>query len=369
MKKILVVFGTRPEAIKMCPLIIKIREQPNMECCVCLTGQHREMLLQVMDSFGIIEDYNLNVMKESQTLTFLTGRIISEFDKVLINEHPDLVLVHGDTTSSFAASLVAFYHGISIGHVEAGLRTYNIKLPFPEEFNRQAIDLIGDMYFAPTNSAKLNLIKEGKSSENIFVTGNTVIDALQYTVKKDFMDENLEWAKGYRLIMLTAHRRESIDEKLEGIFETVKKLLREFDDIKVIFPIHKNPKIRKLASIVFENVDSIRIIEPLDVIKFHNYMAKSYLILTDSGGIQEEAPSLGVPVLVLRDVTERPEGIEAGVVKLAGTSEEMVYKATKELLTNQAEYEKMRMAVNPYGDGKASEYIVDALKARLSKNR
>lgn len=365
MLKVMVVFGTRPEAIKMCPLVLELQKRERITCVVCLTGQHREMLRQVMDVFGIREDYNLDIMKEGQSLSLITVNVMDGFDKVLRKETPDIVLVHGDTTTSFAAALSAFYLRIPVGHVEAGLRTYEMYSPFPEEFNRQAADLVSALYFAPTKAAKQNLLEEGKPENNIYVTGNTVIDALRYTVNDDYRDECLEWAKDSRMILLTAHRRENLGEPMEHIFRAVRTVAEENTDIKVIFPVHKNPEIRKLAEKYLAGEDRIRMIEPLDVMAFHNFMARSYLILTDSGGIQEEAPAMGIPVLVLRDVTERPEGVEAGTLQLVGTEERKIRQSVEHLLKDERQYQKMSQSVNPYGDGRASMRIADILEDYL----
>lgn len=359
--KILVVYGTRPEAIKMCPLILEMKSRPEIECVVCLTGQHREMLDQVNGLFGIKADYNLNIMQESQSLADITSKVLQGLDHVLNKEKPDVVLVHGDTSTSFAAAMAAFYNNIPVGHVEAGLRTYNMKSPYPEEFNRQAVDLICNYYFAPTETAKEHLIKEGKDPKEIFVTGNTVIDALKTTVDDSFTDQNIEWAKDSRLILLTSHRRENIGENMEHIFEAINAIVDEYPDVKVIYPLHKNPKVREIAYKYFKDNDRIRLIEALDVYHFHNYIQQCFLIMTDSGGVQEEAPSLGKPVLVLRENTERPEGVAAGTLKLVGVEKESVYNGVKELLDNCEIYSRMSKASNPYGDGNASKYIVDVL--------
>ena len=359
--KILVVFGTRPEAIKMCPLILQMKKTPQIECCICLTGQHEEMLRQVMDIFQIKEEYNLHIMQPNQSLTSITTNSLNLLDNVLHKEKPQMILVHGDTTTSFAAALAGFYRGIPVGHVEAGLRTYNLKSPYPEEFNRQVVDTISELYFAPTQIAKNNLLNEGKSSEQIFVTGNTVIDALTTTVDDKYENEHLKWAEDSRLILLTAHRRENIGIPMRNMFMALKRIVNEFQNVKVIYPIHKNPKVRAIAGEVLSGEERIRLIEPLDVYDFHNFMSRSYLILTDSGGIQEEAPALGKPVLVLRDTTERPEGIEAGTLKLVGTNEVSIYQETKRLLIDGKEYMRMSKAVNPYGDGHASERIVQSI--------
>lgn len=361
MIKVLVVFGTRPEAIKMCPLVLELKKREEVSCIVCLTGQHREMLRQVMEVFQIKEDYNLDIMQQEQNLSSITTRVISSFGEVLEKEYPDIVLVHGDTTTSFAAALTAFYYQIPVGHVEAGLRTYNMHSPFPEEFNRQTVDRISSIYFAPTEAAKKNLLREDKKQENIYVTGNTVIDALKLTVGNTYRNEHLEWASDSRMLLLTAHRRENLGEPMKNIFKALRRVVEENEDIKVIFPIHKNPRIRELAKEYLDQAERIRIIEPLDVLAFHNYMARSYLILTDSGGVQEEAPSLGVPVLVLRDVTERPEGVEAGVLEVVGTDEDTVYQSVIRLLTDKEKYQAMSRSVNPYGDGNASLRIANVI--------
>lgn len=361
MKKIMLVFGTRPEAIKMCPLVAELKKESTIQTVICLTGQHREMLTQIMEVFHVKADYNLNIMKPQQTLCSIAGKILCSFEKILVREKPDLILVHGDTSTSFIASLAGFYAGLPIGHVEAGLRTYNLKSPYPEEFNRQAVDLLAELYFAPTDIAKDNLLKEGKSANKIFVTGNTIIDALKTTVTKNYENEYIEWAKGSRLILFTAHRRENIGQPMRNMFQALKKIVQSFPDVKVIYPIHKNPAVREIAKEILTGIERIKIIEPLDVIDFHNFMARSYLILTDSGGVQEEAPSLGKPVLVLRDTTERPEGIEAGVLKLVGTQEDNIYQETQRLLSNELEYQKMSKSINPYGDGHASQKIVQII--------
>lgn len=359
--KIITIFGTRPEAIKMCPVIKELNKRPEIECRVCLTGQHKEMLQQVMDLFDIRADYNLQIMKQNQTLSMITSDILEGLDFVFEKERPDLVLVHGDTSSSFTAALSAFYHHIPIGHVEAGLRTYNMQSPYPEEFNRQAVDLITDIYFAPTDLAKKQLQKEGKDECKIFVTGNTVIDALKTTVSNEYRNEILDWCKDSKMILLTAHRRENIGAPMEHIFEAVKTITLNHKDVKVVYPIHKNPKVRNIATQIFDGCDRIKLIEPLDVYDFHNFMNQSYLILTDSGGIQEEAPSLGKPVLVMRDTTERPEGVQAGTLKLVGTDVCTIVTETEKLLNDVYEYKSMSNAVNPYGDGNASRRIVDII--------
>ncbi len=359
--KILAVFGTRPEAIKMCPLVIRLKKDKALECIVCLTGQHKEMLNQVIDVFDIKADYDLAIMKENQSLESITMSIVNGISEIIGKEKPDLVLVHGDTTTAFAAGLASFYRNVKVGHVEAGLRTHDLSAPFPEEFNRQAVDLIASIYFAPTESAKLNLLNEGKDIEKIFVTGNTVIDAMKSTIRDDYKDENLQWAKDSRMILVTAHRRENIGPAMENIFHAIKKVAEDFSDVKIIFPVHKNPKVRQIANHILGDIANIRLIEPLDVIQFHNYMRRSFLIMTDSGGVQEEAPALGVPVLVLRETTERPEGVDAGVLRVVGTSTDAIYDSAKELLTCSDIYEEMHKAKNPYGDGFASERIYKAI--------
>lgn len=362
MKKIMLAFGTRPEAIKMCPLVKELKNRKNIEVIVCVTGQHRQMLDQVLEVFNVIPDYDLSIMKEKQTLFDVTTSILNKIKKVLELEKPDVVLVHGDTSTTFATALACFYLQIPVGHVEAGLRTYNIYSPYPEEFNRQAVGIVSQYNFAPTENSKMNLLREGKKEESIYVTGNTAIDALKTTVRKDYTHPELEWAKDSRLIILTAHRRENLGEPLYQMFRAIKRIVDKYDDVKVIYPIHMNPVVRKAAKEIFDGEDRVHIIEPLDVIDFHNFLANSYLILTDSGGIQEEAPSLGKPVLVMRDTTERPEGIKAGTLKLVGTEEENIYNEFEKLLTDKNEYEKMSKASNPYGDGYACKRIADILE-------
>ena len=362
MKKVMLVFGTRPEAIKMCPLVKELKTRNNIDVKVCVTGQHKEMLQQVLECFEVVPDYNLEIMKDKQTLFDITTNIISKIKPVLEKEKPDIILVHGDTTTTFVTSLCAFYMQIPVGHVEAGLRTYNLYSPYPEEFNRQATGIIAKYHFAPTEKAKQNLLNEGKDENSIYVTGNTAIDALKTTVKKDYYNEIFDWVGNDRLIMLTAHRRENLGKPLEDIFNAVNRISKEYNDIKIVYPVHKNPVIREIASKIFAGNEKIKLIEPLEVLDFHNFLAKSYLILTDSGGIQEEAPSLGKPVLVLRDTTERPEGIDAGTLKLVGTKEENIYNNIKILLDNKDEYEKMSKASNPYGDGFASKRIADVIE-------
>jgi UDP-N-acetylglucosamine 2-epimerase (non-hydrolysing) len=361
MIKVMTVFGTRPEAIKMAPLVKELKSRKEIECIVCVTAQHRQMLDQVLHTFNIVPDYDLDIMKQGQTLSDITSRALKGLEEVIQKVKPNIVLVHGDTTTTFAGALAAYYSQVDVGHVEAGLRTWNKYSPFPEEMNRQMVGVIADMHFAPTENSKNSLLKEGKKIENIFVTGNTAIDALSTTVDQNYKNEILDWIGKDRMILITAHRRENLGEPMRGMFKAIKRIIDEFPDVKAVYPVHLNPKVREVANEVFGDDNKIKLIDPLEVIDFHNFLAKSYLILTDSGGIQEEAPSLGKPVLVLRDTTERPEGITAGTLKLAGTDEETIYKLTKELLENNEEYEKMSKASNPYGDGKASKRIVDAI--------
>jgi UDP-N-acetylglucosamine 2-epimerase (non-hydrolysing) len=362
MKKVLVVFGTRPEAIKMCPLVNELKTRENIITKVCVTGQHRQMLDQVLEIFKVVPDYDLSIMKDKQTLFDITTNILNGIREILEVEKPNVVLVHGDTSTTFVTALACFYLQIPVGHVEAGLRTYNIYSPYPEEFNREAVGIISQYNFAPTEVSKQNLLREGKKPETVFVTGNTVIDALKTTVREDYHHPELDWADGSRLILLTAHRRENLGAPMHSMFRAIRRIVDETPGVKVIYPIHMNPVVRQAADEELGNDDRIRIIEPLDVLDFHNFMARSYLILTDSGGIQEEAPSLGKPVLVMRDTTERPEGIEAGTLKLVGTSEEVIYREFKKLLTDKEEYEKMSKASNPYGDGFACKRIADTLQ-------
>ncbi len=365
MKKVMLVFGTRPEAIKMCPLVNELKTRKNIETIVCVTGQHRQMLDQVLDAFKVKPDYDLSIMKERQTLFDVTTNILNRIKEVLEKENPDVVLVHGDTSTTFVTALACFYLQIPVGHVEAGLRTYDIYSPYPEEFNRQAVSIIAKYNFAPTELSKNNLLKEGKNPETIYVTGNTAIDALKTTVTDDYKNPELEWAKGSKLVLLTAHRRENLGEPLRHMFKAIRKIVDEHPEVKVIYPIHMNPAVRETANEILGDDDRIRIIEPLEVLDFHNFMAQSYMILTDSGGIQEEAPSLGKPVLVMRDTTERPEGIKAGTLKLVGTNEETIYNEFKKLLTDEEEYKKMSTASNPYGDGNACKRIADILEKEL----
>lgn len=367
--KVMSIFGTRPEAIKMAPLVKELEKRDEIESIVCVTAQHREMLDQVLETFDIKPNYDLNIMKQGQTLSEITSRALLGLESVIKESKPDIILVHGDTTTTFAGSLAAFYNQVDIGHVEAGLRTDDKYSPFPEEMNRQMVDCMTDMFFAPTEISKNNLLKENIDESKIYITGNTAIDAMSTTIKKDYAHKELEWIKeNERLILLTAHRRENLGEPMRNIFKAVKRIVDEFDDVKVIYPIHKNPKVREVANEIFGNTDKVKLIEPLEVFDFHNFQNKSYIILTDSGGIQEEAPSLGKPVLVLRDTTERPEGISAGTLKLVGTDENIIYEEAKKLLNDKEEYKKMSNASNPYGDGHASERIVDAIIEKY-KNR
>ncbi len=366
MIKVMSIFGTRPEAIKMAPLVKELERREEIRSIVCVTAQHREMLDQVLETFDIKPDYDLNIMKQGQTLGDITTRALTGLERVIKECKPDIVLVHGDTTTTFAGALAAFYNQVSIGHVEAGLRTYDKYSPFPEEMNRQMVDCMTDMYFAPTDLSKNNLLKQNIDASKIYVTGNTAIDAMSTTVDENYTHPELEWiSENERLILLTAHRRENLGEPMYNIFRAIKRIIDEFSDVKVIYPIHLNPKVRDIAKEVFANCDRVKLIEPLEVFDFHNFQNKSYIIMTDSGGIQEEAPSLGKPVLVLRDTTERPEGIAAGTLKLVGTDENTIYEETKRLLTDKIEYEKMSKASNPYGDGHASKYIVDAIIERF----
>ena len=367
MIKVMTIFGTRPEAIKMAPLVKELEERNEIESIVCVTAQHREMLDQVLTVFDIKPDYDLNIMKQGQTLSEITSRVLLGLEEIIQKEKPNIILVHGDTTTTFAGALAAFYNQVDIGHVEAGLRTWDKYSPFPEEMNRQMVDRMTDMYFAPTSVSKNNLISEGIVDEKIYVTGNTAIDAMSTTVKKDYNNPILDWVGDNRMLLLTAHRRENLGEPMRHIFRAIKRIVDEYDDVRVVYPIHKNPKVREVAKEVFGDMNKIKLIEPLEVIDFHNFQNKSYIILSDSGGIQEEAPSLGKPVLVLRNTTERPEGISAGTLKLVGTDEDTIYNETKKLLDNKFEYEKMSKASNPYGDGKASVRIVDAIIDKYGK--
>ncbi len=369
MKKILSVFGTRPEAIKMAPIIKELETRKTFKSIVCVTAQHRAMLDQVLDIFKITPDYDLNIMQPNQTLSHITAKVMEGIEEIIVKEKPDLILVHGDTTTAMAAAIAAFYQQIPVGHVEAGLRTFDKYSPFPEEMNRQIIDRIADFLFAPTEASKQNLSERLNKHQQIFVTGNTAIDALKTTVSSNYSHPDLDWAKDSRLILVTAHRRENLGEPMRHIFRAIKQLVDEFSDVKVIYPVHLNPKVQSVAKEILGNDPRIRLIEPLDVLGFHNFMERACFIMSDSGGVQEEAPSLGKPVLVLRDTTERPEGIEAGTLKLIGTDTNTVYTEAKKLLTNQSTYEAMSKAKNPYGDGFASKYIVDAILSNLEEKQ
>ena len=362
MQKIMLVFGTRPEAIKMCPLVSELKSRPGFSVFVCVTGQHREMLDGVLSDFGIVPDADLDIMSEGQSLFDITSAITARVGKVLEREAPDLVLVHGDTTTAFAAALAAFYLHIPVGHVEAGLRTYNTDAPYPEEFNRRAVGIISAYDFAPTEAARQNLLREGKPDDRIFVTGNTVIDALSSTVRQNYTHPELEAAQGKRLVLLTAHRRENLGEPMRRMFRAIRRVVSEHPDVYVIYPVHLNPEVRRIAHEIFDGCENIRLTEPLDVVDFHNFIARSRMILTDSGGIQEEAPALGKPVLVMRDTTERPEGVSSGTLRLVGTDEESVYRHFTRLLDDRREYARMSHACNPYGDGHASARIADILE-------
>ncbi|MBT2572891.1 UDP-N-acetylglucosamine 2-epimerase (non-hydrolyzing) [Bacillus sp. ISL-51] len=362
--KVMTVFGTRPEAIKMAPLVLELKKHPDIDSMVTVTAQHRQMLDQVLKAFSITPDYDLNIMKERQTLSEITSHALLKLDRLFQEVTPDIVLVHGDTTTTFAGSLAAFYHQIAVGHVEAGLRTQNKYSPFPEELNRQMTGVIADINFAPTSQAEKNLLAENKNPDTIFITGNTAIDALNTTVREDYHHPILDTLGSSRMILLTAHRRENLGKPMEQMFKAVRRVVEEFEDVQVVYPVHLNPAVREAAEAQFSDSDRVHLIEPLEVVDFHNFAAKSHFILTDSGGVQEEAPSLGKPVLVLRDTTERPEGVKAGTLKLAGTNEETIYQLTKQLLTDQAEYERMSKASNPYGDGLASKRIAEELLYR-----
>ena len=362
MKTVMLVFGTRPEAIKMCPLVNELKTREGIRTVVCVTGQHRQMLDQVLDAFHVVPDYDLSIMKEKQTLFDITTNILNNIKGVLEEVKPDVVLVHGDTSTTFVTALACFYLQIPVGHVEAGLRTYNIYSPYPEEFNRQAVSILSRYNFAPTELSKNNLLREGKEESTIYVTGNTAIDALKTTVREDYTHPELEWAKDSRLIMITAHRRENLGEPMHHMFRAIRRVMEEHPDVKAIYPIHMNPVVRRAADEELGDCDRIHIIEPLEVLDFHNFLSRSYMILTDSGGIQEEAPSLGKPVLVMRDTTERPEGIAAGTLKLVGTDENVIYENFKLLLNDSAAYDAMAKASNPYGDGFACRRIADILE-------
>lgn len=362
MKKIMLVFGTRPEAIKMCPLVKELKKYPEQaRTIVCVTGQHKQMLQQVLDAFDVKPDYDLSIMKEKQTLFDVTMGVMSGLRCVLEKEKPDVVLVHGDTSTTFAAALTCFYMQIPVGHVEAGLRTYDIDSPFPEEFNRQAVSIVSRYHFAPTQVSRENLLREGKRPETIFVTGNTAIDALKTTVRQEYSHPELSWAADSRLILITAHRRENLGQPMHQMFRAIRRIIEEHPDVKAIYPIHMNPVVRAIAEAELGGCDRIRIIEPLEVLDFHNFLARAYLVLTDSGGIQEEAPSLGKPVLVMRDTTERPEGVAAGTLKLVGTEETTIYEECKRLLGSKEAYDAMACASNPYGDGTACRQIAAIL--------
>lgn len=362
MKKIMLVFGTRPEAIKMCPLVNELKTRKEIKTVVCVTGQHRQMLDQVLETFHVVPDYDLSIMKDKQTLFDITTNILNRIKEVLEEDKPDVVLVHGDTSTTFVTALACFYLQIPVGHVEAGLRTYNIYSPYPEEFNRQAVSIISQYNFAPTERSKENLVKEGKSESTIWITGNTAIDALKTTVREDYTHPELEWANGSRLIFITAHRRENLGVPMHNMFRAIRRVMDEHPDVKALYPIHMNPVVRQAADEELGDCDRIHIIDPVEVFDCHNIMARSYMILTDSGGIQEEAPSLGKPVLVMRDTTERPEGIAAGTLKLVGIDEDVIYENFKKLLENKEAYNAMAHAANPYGDGFACRRIADILE-------
>lgn len=362
MKTVMLVFGTRPEAIKMCPLVNELKKRDTIKTIVCVTGQHREMLTQVLEAFDVVPDYDLSVMKQKQTLFDITTLILDRIKSVLEEVKPDVVLVHGDTSTTFVTALACFYMQIPVGHVEAGLRTYNIYSPYPEEFNRQAVSIISKYNFAPTELSRDNLLREGRDESSIYVTGNTAIDALKTTVRSDYSHPELEWASDSRLIIITAHRRENLGEPMHNMFRAIRRIMEEHPDVKAIYPIHMNPLVREAAEQELGGCDRIHIIEPLEVLDFHNFLSRSYMILTDSGGIQEEAPSLGKPVLVMRDTTERPEGLKAGTLKLVGTDEDVIYANFKELLESREAYDAMSNASNPYGDGFASVRIADILE-------
>lgn len=368
-KTVMLSFGTRPEAVKMCPLVNELKSRSQIRTLVCVSGQHKEMLRQVLEVFGVEPDYDLSVMKDRQTLTSVTAEILSGMDRILKKEKPDMVLVHGDTTSTLAVALACFYLQIPVGHVEAGLRTYNIWSPYPEEFNRQAVGILASCHFSPTAASAENLLLEGKRKETVFVTGNTGIDAMRTTIRKEYHHTELAWAGGSRLILLTAHRRESIGAPLFHIFSAIRRVVDENPDIKVIYPVHPNPAVKEMAKKVLGGHERIHLIEPLGVLDFHNFLYRSSMVLTDSGGIQEEAPGLGKPVLVMRENTERPEGVKAGTLRLTGTGEESVYGAFGLLLHDQTEYDRMSMASNPYGDGYASQRIADIVEELLVRQK
>lgn len=365
MKKVMLVFGTRPEAIKMCPLVRELQKRAAFQTVVCVTGQHQQMLADVLSTFGVVPDYHLSIMKERQTLFDITVNVLRGMEDILQREQPDIVLVQGDTSTTFAAALACFYRRIPVGHVEAGLRTYQMNSPFPEEFNRRTVSTLAQLHFAPTRHAADNLLREGYPGERVFVTGNTGIDALRYTVRRDYAHPVLEWAADSRFVLMTAHRRENLGEPMKNMFRAVRRVLEEQPEVKIVYPLHKNPAVRQIAREILSNHPRIRLTEPLDVLDFHNFMARSHLILTDSGGIQEEAPFLGKPVLVMRDTTERPEGIAAGTLKLVGTEEGEIYRAFTRLLTEKSAYAAMAHAASPYGQGAASRTIADILEAQL----
>ncbi|MBQ8907590.1 MAG: UDP-N-acetylglucosamine 2-epimerase (non-hydrolyzing) [Clostridia bacterium] len=362
MPTVMLVFGTRPEAIKMCPLVKELKTRKSIKTVVCVTGQHKEMLASVLCAFSVVPEYSLSVMKKGQSLSDITTAVLAGLDRVLEEVKPDAVLVHGDTATAFAAALACFYRQIPVGHVEAGLRTYNMRSPHPEEFNRQAISLVAKYHFAPTVKAKENLLREGKAEKSIFVTGNTAIDALKTTVKAAYSHPILEWARDSRLVLLTAHRRENLGAPMVHMLSAIRRVVEEAPDVKAVYPVHMNPLVRQAAARALGGCQRVRLVEPLDVVAFHNILARSYLVLTDSGGIQEEAPALGVPVLVMRNTTERPEGVAAGTLKLVGTDEEAIYRNFKLLLESREIYESMAKASNPYGDGCASQRIADVLE-------
>lgn len=366
-KKVMCVFGTRPEAIKICPLVNEMKKRDRLEVVVCVTAQHRQMLDQVLNTFGVVPDYDLNIMKDRQTLFDITTNILNGIKAVLEESKPDVVLVHGDTSTTFVTALACFYLQIPVGHVEAGLRTYNIYSPYPEEFNREAVSIISQYNFAPTPLSRDNLLREGRKPESIFVTGNTVIDAMAHTVRDDYTHPELAWVGDNRLIFITAHRRENLGQPMHNMFRAIRRVLDEYDDVRAVYPIHLNPAVREAAEVELGGCDKIHIIEPIEVFDCHNFEARSFLCLTDSGGIQEECPSYGVPVLVMRDTTERPEGVNAGTLRLVGTSEEKIYKSFKELLDDPEAYKKMSTACNPYGDGHACERIADILEGKEYK--
>ena len=367
MVKVMTIFGTRPEAIKMPPIVKELESREEIDCIVCVTAQHRQMLDQVLDVFKIQPDYDLDIMKQGQTLSDITSRVLLGLEEVIKKEKPDIILVHGDTTTTLAGAMAAFYNQVKIGHVEAGLRTWNLQSPFPEEANRQIVDCITDFYFAPTEKSKENLLREGKAESKIYVTGNSAIDALKTTVSQNYQNEIFDWLENDKLILLTAHRRENLGDPMRNMFKAIKRVLEENDGYKVIYPVQLNHLVRQVADEIFEGNEKVKLIDPLEVIDFHNFLNKAYIILTDSGGIQEEAPSLGKPVLVLRDTTERPEGIEAGTLKLATTDEDRIYSLLTELIQNKEEYDKMAKASNPYGDGTTSKQIADIIIEKLSK--